>query len=261
MICRFFLKFVLIISIVTSFSSCVRHRQLVSFQTPYHKKKSITHYPYARTPYRLMPGDNIDVKFSTTDKGTSDILNRESGTSGGSQINVASMYINSYTLDEKGDIEVPLIGRVHAQGHTTKSLSDTITYSLDSIVNLKNVHIKISNFRVSVMGEVRNPGQFFVYNDNINLLQALSLAGDISDYGNRRKVCVVRPSKDKIGSDVLYLDLTNTNVLSSEYFMIHPNDVIYVEPLKSKAGRLNIPALQVLLTVSSIVLVLLNWSR
>ncbi len=258
---HFLLKFTLAWTMVALFSSCVRHRQLVSFHTPYQKNSTSVHYPYPRTPYRLMPGDNIDVKFATTDKSTSDILNRESGTASGSQINVASMYINSYTLDEKGFINVPLIGMVHAQGLTTESLSDTISHSLDSIVNLKNVHIKISNFRVSVMGEVRNPGQFFVYNDNINVLQALSLAGDIADYGNRKRVCVVRPSKDKVGSDVAYLDLTNAKVLSSEYFTIHPNDVIYVEPMKSKAGRLNIPALQLLLTVSSIVLVLLNWSR
>jgi polysaccharide export outer membrane protein len=104
--------------------------------------------------------------------------------------------------------------------------------------------VKLVSFRITVLGEVRNPGQYFVYNDQATLLEGLGMAGDLTDFGNRENITLIRQNGSKLGG--IRLNLRNPDVLSSKYYYLQPNDVVYVQPLRVKNTRGNLNTLGVL---------------
>ncbi|WP_262507987.1 polysaccharide biosynthesis/export family protein [Williamwhitmania taraxaci] len=94
--------------------------------------------------------------------------------------------------------------------------------------------MKLVNFKVTVLGEVNSPGSFTIDKEQINLFQALGLAGGMKNFGNGKKVTLVRQTDS--GSEVIPLDLTDRNILASDYYYLMPNDMIYIEPLKAKSN-------------------------
>jgi polysaccharide export outer membrane protein len=118
------------------------------------------------------------------------------------------------------------------------------------------VRIKLINFNVSVLGEVERPGVFYVYNNSLSVFSALSLAGDITEFGDRRKVYVIRKKGTEITK--VRLNLHDPNVITSEYYYCLPNDVIYVEPDKSKATHINLPIAALVISSLSFVLLVFN---
>ena len=105
--------------------------------------------------------------------------------------------------------------------------------------------LKLVSYRVSVLGDVGLPGSYIVYNNQITILEALSLAGGPTEFADKSHVTLMRPS-DR-GVQAIYVDLSGTSVLGSEYYYLLPNDVVYVPTLKARAGRLNIDVLAVLI--------------
>ena len=115
--------------------------------------------------------------------------------------------------------------------------SAKITEAADKVFSSPSVKVHLINFRISVLGSVNTPGQYMVYNNTLNIFEALGLANDADDYSNKEGVKVLRTRNDK--NHLFHIDLTDENLLSSEAFYIHPSDVIIVSPLKRKkwSGR------------------------
>src|SRR5882757_263933 len=135
-----------------------------------------------------------------------------------------------YLVNEKGDILFPVIGMVHAESLSTKQLSDTIAKKLSDKRLLVDpiVSTRITNFKITVLGEVGHPGVVSVPSEQITLLEALGFAGDLTIYGRRDNVLLIR---DKGGKKVVHhIDLGATDILSSKFYNLEPNDVIYVQP-------------------------------
>ena len=109
--------------------------------------------------------------------------------------------------------------------------------------------LKLVSFRVSVLGEVQRPGTYFVYNNQITLLEALAQAGGPSEMGDKRHVTLMRQSDQ--GTQALYLDIGKTDVLSSEYYYLLPNDVIYVPALRARPQRMNLELMSILFAAIS----------
>lgn len=250
-----FYKISLIILIIPMFFSCVRHKNLVYMQNEKIYQKD---YILKKNIYIIKDGDNLDIKFSSTDPATSAILNKETGINNTNMQNATSLYISSYSVDNSGNIQVPLIGEIYAKGLTIQQLNDTLVKRLEDILNIKSVTVRISNFRVSVLGEVKNPSTFYIYNDEINILQALSYAGDLSDMGNRGSIKIIRNDNTNQKAKVIIIDLTDANFISSEAYYLLPNDVIYVDPIKPKASRINLPVYQIIVSSVTAILVLFN---
>ena len=138
------------------------------------------------------------------------------------------MELQSYLVDSDGNIEFPVLGTVHVAGLTRQELVEKLKEEISEYVQNPIVNIKIVNFQVTVLGEVVRPGTFTVPDERISLPKALGLAGDLSIYGQRDNVLVMREAGGK--TEYAYIDLTSSDFINSPYYYLQQNDVIYVEP-------------------------------
>jgi len=137
-----------------------------------------------------------------------------------------------YTVDSEGYINFPVLGKLSVKGQTPQELTLYLEKRISESVENPIVNIKLDNFKVSVIGEVTRPGSFNVYNDRVSILDALGLAGDLTIYGRRDNVRLIRDINGK--KEIVTLNLTRTNLLESPYFYLQQNDVVYVEPNDKK---------------------------
>ncbi|WP_405410915.1 polysaccharide biosynthesis/export family protein [Maribacter sp. Asnod1-A12] len=170
---------------------------------------------------------------------------------------------SGYLVDRHGNIRFPILGEIEVIGKTKQELRDHITTMLtDKKLLLEPiVDVRVLNFRVSVLGEVLRPNSFIVPSEKISVLEALSLAGDITIYGNKERVSLIREVGDN--KILQHLDLTSSEILSSPYFYLKSNDVIYVEPRPSKVAESSVvrPWIPVVLSAISLaVITIVNFN-
>lgn len=158
-----------------------------------------------------------------------------------------------YLVDKNGNINFPQLGEINVMGLTRFELSEQLTKELKrrGLVNDPVVTIQFLNFKVSVMGEVERPGTFEVKSDRITLLDALSLAGDLTIYGRRDNVKVIREENGE--RIVAFVDLRSVELMNSPYYYLKQNDIVYVEPNKVRAEQREINQNRTILTFASIV--------
>jgi polysaccharide export outer membrane protein len=138
----------------------------------------------------------------------------------------------SYQVDEAGNIDLPLLGKTHVAGKTVDEVANEIQEELKSYFYSPSVKISFVNKNITVIGMVSHPGRYFYSGENINIFQALGLAGDIEEYGNREKVIIVRENNGLIMKNTL--DLTDKSIFISDFYYLKSGDVIYVEPLNRR---------------------------
>lgn len=148
-----------------------------------------------------------------------------------------------FWVDANGDIDYPTLGKLHVEGWTRNELADYIKKYLqdNGFIQDPIVNVTFYNFKIAVLGEVNRPGQFGISNDRVTILDAIAMAGDLSIFGERQNVKVVREENGKIKTHVL--DLTNSEILKDECYYLHQNDVVYVEPNKTKASNREVSSL------------------
>ena len=180
------------------------------------------------------------------------IANSNTGYAGGQN------RVLGYLVDKEGYIDFPQLGVIKVQGMTRTELTKYIKKQLIEKGLMKDpiVTIQFLNFKVSVLGEVNRPGTFEITSDRITLLDALSLAGDLTVYGQRENVKVIREENGE--RVVASLDLRNKDLLSSPYYYLQQNDVVYVEPNKVKAGQREINQNRTIGTFASILSVMVS---
>ena len=212
------------------FSSCVPQKKMLYMQVKDEADTLSSFYNDKNIEYRIQPGDNLYVKVVSLDEQTTILLN-PSGSN--NYLNSdASIYLNSYTVNEKGYLDFPLTGEVLVKNLTVDEIKLKLKESLKVYLKEFVVIVKMVNFNLTLLGEVNRPGQYKVYQNSINLFEAVSMAGDLTDFANREKVAIIRQTKT--GSKVIYLDMTKRDILESDYFYLKPNDIVYVTPVKGK---------------------------
>ena len=234
------------------FASCVPQKKMLYLKDAQMatENNSINYINERTVNYKLQPGDNLFIRFNTIDERGTAALTGESGSSRSSYMSSdASIYLQSYTLDEEGYIELPLIGKVELKNLTIDQAKDRMQTALDQYVNQTTIIVKLSNFNLTVLGEVARPGMYKVYQSQINLFEAISLAGNMTNFAKRDNVKIVRQTDN--GSEIITVDMGQADILSSPYYYLKPNDIIYVEPLKIKQwGFTTFPYSTVLSVVS-----------
>lgn len=138
-----------------------------------------------------------------------------------------------YRVNKNGEVNFPVLGNVKLEGLTIEQAQKTLSSELSNYVKKPIVNVQFMNFKVTVIGEVNHPSTFQVTNDKITLLEALGMAGDMTAYGKRNNVLVIRESGGK--RTMARVDLNKKETLNSPYFYLKQNDVVYVEPDKAKA--------------------------
>ena len=217
--------------IAVIFSSCVPQKKMLYMQVKDEADTLNTFYNEKNIEYRMQPGDNLYIKVVSLDEQTSILLNPTGGV-GNYLNNDASIYLNSYTVDEKGYLDFPITGAILVKGLTTAEIKEKLQMNLKLYLKEFVLIVKMVNFNLTLLGEVQRPGQYKVYQSSINLFEAVSMASDLTDFANREKVAIIRQTKE--GSKVIYLDMTKRDILESEYFYLKPNDIVYVTPVKGK---------------------------
>ncbi len=161
---------------------------------------------------------------------------------GSRQVNASSGggSLQGYKVDPDGNIDFPVLGTLHVEGMTTSELKDTLTHLISQSVNDPIINISFLNFSITVLGEVKNPGRHSVSRQGMSIFEAIGTAGDMTIYGKRNNVLVVREDKGKL--EFARLNLNDQSIFSSPYYHIRQNDVIYVEPNTARSiSSQNIP--------------------
>lgn len=162
--------------------------------------------------------------------------------------------LQSYIVNKDGDIVMPVLGRLNVAGKTTREIEQMIVSKVSQTVKDPYVRVQLLGFYVNVMGEVKEPQRIHVEGERFTLLDALSAAGDLTEYGERSNVIVIR---DQDGKQTYHrFDLADNNIFSSPYFYLQQNDVVYVEPNQiridnSKYNQNNAFKLSVISTIVS----------
>jgi polysaccharide biosynthesis/export protein len=221
--------FVLII-FLGFFTSCVTQRRVEYLQD---RNNNIKSFKEAELPdYKLKPDDELYIQITSLDEAAANVFsNSGQGVYMGSLTPYGASLI-SYSVDKEGYLVLPVIGKILVKDKTLQEVSLLLKDSLNHILNQPIVSVKLVNRYVSVLGEVKSPGHFPYSQEKITIYDALGLAGDITDYGNRNEVILIRNVDGQINR--INVNLNSAQILSSEYFNLRPNDIIYVKPLKNK---------------------------
>ncbi|NND77519.1 MAG: hypothetical protein HKN39_05000 [Flavobacteriales bacterium] len=222
-------------------SSCTSNKKIVYLQD---KEASKPHdalvdntYPAPRTDWLLEAEDVLSVRINHLTSPGSSVSNFSNDDRSLLRSTIPNPNIHGYTIDENGNIDLPIVGKVNVAGMPLKEATNKIREAANRVFSSPSVKVHMINFRISVLGSVNTPGQYLVYNNTLNIFEALSLANDADDYSNKEGVKVLRTRNGK--NHLYHLDLTDEQLLTSEAFYIHPSDVIIVSPLKRKkwSGR------------------------
>lgn len=206
--------------------------------------------------HKLQEGDILHVKIIGVQKESFEIFNLETNTNN-IQTTSANLFLNGFTIDSQGFIEIPTLGKISIKGLTIEEAKDKIQIEADNYLINSTVIVKHINFEITVLGEVKNAGTYTVYKDNITIIEALGLSGDLTDYANRKKIKLIRDNQ------IIYIDLTKIETLYSENFVLKANDVLYIEPLRnvklrSSNAQIYISAISSIALIANILFGILN---
>jgi polysaccharide biosynthesis/export protein len=204
-----------------------------------------------RTQKLIMPFDRLYIKVISIDPQTSQIFNAteemRSGVSNG---------VLGYLVDEAGNVNFPFVGNINVASLTTAKASEKIQKAMSDYVPNTSIIVKYIDNQVTVMGEVKQQGVYTFIQDKLNIYEALGLGGGLTQYGDRKRIILIRNEGSKI---VHYrLDLSDSKIAAKDYYYIYPNDVIVVEPLKAlSTSYQNITYTTILSSITTLIAVLL----
>ncbi len=225
------LKVIILLSFF-SIVSCIPQKKLRYLQEVEAQSDStINNEVNKRSSYQIQFKDELYIKVNSLNPETYVFFNGGDINSNYNN-NDVSLYLNSYTVNDSGYVELPVVGKVKIVGQTVKEASTTLEKALKKYLTEVSVVVKLSGFKVTLLGEVKRPGRYTSYVSQMNILEALALAGDMTSYGNRERVFLIREENGK--EQVYFLNLLDRKLINQSNFNLLPNDIIYVESLNAK---------------------------
>ncbi len=240
-------------------SSCITNKDVVYLQD----KGTITNdsllLKELSKPYRVQVNDILSIKVKALDNELTAIFNPVEGTGVNSNQGQSALYFNGFTIDLHGNIKFPILGEINVLGFTINEIEEKVKDELLTKYFKETaeifVTVKLAGLRYTTIGEV-GTGVQTLFQDRVNILEALANAGDINQTGDRRDVLVIRQYPD--GQKIHHIDLTDIAAMQSPYYYIQPNDIILVKPLKRKALGAGQTGIQNITTIASILSVLVS---
>lgn len=243
---KYILPLVLMV-IAIVFGGCSGTKDVAYFQN-----SSTVNLDSSRVLYdaRIMPKDQLTITVSTTDDEASAPFNMTVATplTQNSRSTYSQAMLQSYLVDNDGNIEFPKVGTVHLGGLTKAEAEKLIKEKIKPYMSEAEnpiVTVRMSNYKISVIGEVSKPGMYTVGNEKVSILEALAMAGDLTIYGVRDNVKLIR--EDSTGKKTInVLSLNDANLINSPYYYLQQNDIVYVEPNKVKAQNSSVGSMTTL---------------
>lgn len=236
-------------------TSCVPTKDLVYLQNKSNGTASVV-TPSNQKPYRLQTNDLLSISIKAVDPKLVEIFNPTGGQTVFSTPE-QSNYYSAYSIDDHGNIRMPVLGEINVLGYTAEEVRAKIESILFDKYFKKEagvyVVVKLSGFRYTINGEVASTGTKTLYQDKVNIMEAIANAGDITITGDRKDVKVIRTFPQ--GTETFSIDLTDSGAVNSPCYFLQPNDYIYVKPLKQKTwgtGKTGIESLTTIVTLLSL---------
>lgn len=254
---RYAVLFLLFIGLFLT--SCVPTKDLIYLQDKNRSEQESTINPVVAKPYRLQTNDVINITIKAIDPKLVAIFTPTAGesTNPNQSQSEQGLYFNGFTVNDHGNIRIPVIGEMNVLGYTLDEVRIKVENEL--LANYFNkeanifVSVKLSGLRFTVNGEIGSPGTKILFQEKVNVLEAIANAGDITVVGDRKNVTVIRQFPH--GTEMHDIDLTDLKVMQSPYYYLQPNDYIYVKPLKQKAwgtGKTGIESLSTIVMLLSL---------
>jgi polysaccharide export outer membrane protein len=246
-------KFGLVLILAVSVISCVPNRKIALVQDSKEmavEQRDNMYFIDEKYDDIIRTGDELYVQVTSADE-TQTNFNQ------GRTEMVRDPSVVSYTVNEEGNIKLPYINEIKLTGLTLHEASFKIEKELSQYLLYPSVFIRFVNNKVTILGEVQRPGVYVFNYKNINILQAIGYANDFATFGNRKNVLIIREEGGHRSKYVV--DLTSDELLSSKYYMVKSNDIIYVEPLKSKMWGMDTFPYDLLLSIASLTIVVLTF--
>ncbi len=238
-------------------SSCTSRKKILYLQNS--DTDSTTYYNSYSEEHKIASGDVLYINFYSFNKPLSEIFNRQQGVNQSYSMwnSAANVYVNGFSVNDSGYVLLPMIGKIKINDLTIDQAKDEIQNKARAYVSDVTVIVKLLNYRYTVIGEVTRPGTYTNYNDKLTIFQAIASAGEVTIYGNKTKTSIIRET-DK-GKIVIPIDFTDINILTSDVYYIKPNDIIYIEPIRFKSFKQNLPNIALLFSSITTTILVLNF--
>ncbi|QEC53369.1 polysaccharide export outer membrane protein [Anseongella ginsenosidimutans] len=212
---------------VSALSSCASSKKLSYFQNIPENSKPV---PVDIADYIepvIHPDDVLEININTIDPQAAVMINSRNGDAR------TPSPASGYLVDKEGFVEIPVLGRVKLAGMSTFEAKEYLQQLASEFYRSPVVEVRYTNFRVTVLGEVENPASYVMPNERVSIIDALGYAGDLTVYGKRNNILLIR--KNPEGENVaVRMDITDKRILNSPYFYLKQNDIVYVEPSRTR---------------------------
>lgn len=224
--------------------------------------------PYDIDGYRLQCNDVVDITMKTTSAELNAILTVNEADiqlrNVGGLNSGDAFFLNGYTIDDDGIVDLPLVGEIKLVGMTVKEAKEAVELKLKEFVNEGNyfVRLRLGGIRYSALGEFNRPGKFTILQNRVTIYEAIANAGDMTILAKKREVLLIRQYPD--GARTHTINLLSNKIMESEFFFIRPNDMIYAQPLMVKqlgTGTTASQSIQLMLSVLTVVLLFINVTK
>ena len=242
------------IGIITMFLfSCATPKNITYFRdVPDSTKFKVIEQSAFNTPL-IQSDDLLQVTIQTIDPASTASFNQQNTASwpvvsGASATGTGG--VSGYLVDREGNVMLPLVGKVQAKGKTTDQVREDIRTKASVYYKEPVVNVRFANFKITVLGEVNRPSSYIMPNEKVTLLDALGVAGDLTIYGKRENVMVIREKDNK--KELVRLNLNNSDLFKSPYYYLQQGDVVYVEPNKAKIASTDVAKVRNITVMASI---------
>ncbi len=237
------------------FNSCVSYRNTLLLQSiPKDSSGVDLALNYSSVGYKIQEGDFLDIRIQSPDQASLIFFNKKE-TSG--QVSESFLYADSYVVDLEGKIYLPILGEFIVKDMTTNELRMVIKNNLLKFYKISDVSVKMMSFKVTFIGEVGNSSTISIFNMSTTMFEGLAKVGGITDFTNTRQVLLLRKYNNK-KARAIKVDMNTINFVESEYYYLHPGDVIYFKPTRYKSITKNISFISLVFGVVTFMLTLVT---
>ena len=227
-------KYFLFVIILFSASACVTHKSLVYFYDPADTVKYRKTIIAELVDSKIQPDDILSITVNSINPEATMIFNDQNAVVKINDAGTQAMGLSGYLVDSDGNIDFPMLGKQKVMGLSTQQFKDTLKVKLDKYLKDPIVNVRLQNFKITVLGEVNKPATFTIPSERITLLEALGRAGDMTIYGQKNKVLIVRESNGI--RETARVDMQSKDFFASPYYYLHKNDIVVVDPSNAKTG-------------------------
>ena len=223
-----------LIGIILLATSCISNKKVVYLQGE--ETGTYTNEAFVQQ-YQIRPNDLLQVRVNSLYPEANELLNQvmqmqQGNMNMGVQGGNGFFYLMGFSVSDSGFVKLPMVGKVKAAGLTTDELEEDLEDAFEQFYEGISVIVKVSGIQFSMLGEFRQPGQFLVFDNNLSILEAIAMAGDMTDFANRQEVLLLRTKGNTMHRYTI--DMTDARMLSDSLFYLQRDDVVYAPPIRGE---------------------------